>query len=448
MDNLTASRPVFTRMSQFAWLASFWLGINFLWATLLPVVIPARLEAIVPTAELGARQGMLLGLGALVSALLQLTIGFISDSTESRFGRRKPFLAFGVATSIGALLYFMASGNYWQMLLAYFFVQITINIASVPFQSMMPDLVPERYHGRAASMMGIFDLTGKLTGLLTCALIIAHVGGQPSGKPNFTVLTILYCVLLTGLASTVLIKAPSYPAIPSAGWLRFRFGKGGPLQVIREFCRFEFGKCPDFLRLMIVRTCILFGFYTLLFWIYRFAKTNLGVGDHREQAIYLLAAIIIGAVPGNIIGGRLCDYIGKRRVIYIGMAVTVALLIPIIFAHSIEEAYLMGFFLGLGWGSYIAGDWAFAFTLIPKDRTARYMGLWDMTALLSQTVAPAISGFARDALIKVMPGEGMAPEAEAFRIIFSFAILYFIAGLIVLSFVREPQKKAETATGE
>jgi MFS family permease len=387
---------------------------------------------------------LLLGLGAVVSAILQLTIGFISDSSASRFGRRKPFLAFGAALSVGSLMYFMAAGSYWQMLLAYFCVQVTVNIASVPFQSMMPDLVPQQFHGRAASMMGIFDLTGKLSGLVICAIIITHTSGGSAGTPDFTALTLLYCLLLVGLASIVLYKAPNYPADSSAGLFKLRFGDGGRLKVFREFMHFEFRKCPDFLRLMLVRTCILFGFYTLLFWIYRFAKTNLGVGDHREQAVFLLAAIILGAVPGNIVGGKLCDSIGKRRTIYMGMAVAIAFLIPIIFAHSINEALILGFFLGLGWGAYIAGDWAFAFTLIPKDRTARYMGLWDMTALASQTVAPALSGFARDFLLKVLPGEGIGIEAEAFRFIFSFAILYFVAGLIILGFVREPKKQEET----
>jgi hypothetical protein len=47
-------------------------------------------------------------------------------------------------------------------------------------------------------------------------------------------------------------------------------------------------------------------------------------------------------------------------------------------------------------------------------------------------------------LLKVLPGEGIGIEAEAFRFIFSFAILYFVAGLIILGFVREPKKQEET----
>lgn len=444
MDNPAVNRPVFTRVSQFAWLASFWFAIHFIWATLLPVVIPARVEELVPLAELGTRQGILLGLGASVSAVLQLTIGFISDSTESRFGRRKPYIAVGLAVSIGAILYLVGAVSYWNLVFAYFLVQIFLNTASVPYQSLMPDLVPEKFHGRAAAMMGIFDLSGKLIGLIISAMVVGGIlfSKTIAGKPDYTVLAVLYCLLLVSLGALVLSKAPNYPATNTVRWLRIRFSENhnNVMQFFRELLRFEFRSSPDFLKLALSRTFILFGYYTFIFFIYRFAKTNLNVGEHRELAAVLLAAIIIGAVAGNIAGGYLCDRIGKRRVIYMGMAISIALMIPLIFSTNIREAIYFGAVLGIGWGAFIAADWAFAFTLIPKERTARYMGLWDLTALAPQMVAPLIAGIARDRLVTMLPGGPAAAEAEAFRFVFSFAILYFIAGLIVLGYVREPAK--------
>ncbi len=436
-------RPYLTRMSQFAWLSSFWFAIHFIWATLLTVVIPARMEDLVPLAELGTRQGILFGLGAAVSAVLQLTIGFISDSTDSRFGSRKPYIAVGVAVSVGALLYLSGATSYWNLVFAYILVQIFLNIASVPYQSMMPDLVPEKYHGRAAAMMGIFDLSGKLSGLVLSALVVGGIffSKTSDGKPDYAVLAALYGLLLISLGIAVLAKSPSYPVTRAVRWLRIRFGDNSNnfRRIFSEFLRFEFRKSPDFLKLALSRTFILFGYYTFIFFIYRFAKTNLGVGDDREMAVVLLSAIIIGAVAGNIAGGYFSDRIGKRRVIYIGMAVSIALLIPLIFATNIYQAIYYGVAMGVGWGAFIAADWAFAFALIPKERTARYMGLWDLTALAPQMVAPLLAGIARDRLLTVLPGTPMAAEAEAFRIVFSFAIIYFILGLIVLGFVREPK---------
>jgi len=61
------------------------------------------------------------------------------------------------------------------------------------------------------------------------------------------------------------------------------------------------------------------------------------------------------------------------------------------------------------------------------------MGVWDMTSLAPQMVAPLVAGVARDYLMK----SGMAAEATAYQLIFTFSIIYFVVGLVILGFVRE-----------
>ncbi len=441
-----APRPYLTRFSQFAWLASFWFVVHFIWATLLPVVIPAVVRGfaergIIPLEELGTRLGLVLALGAVVSAVLQLTIGFISDSSESRYGRRKPYIIIGALATTVAIIYLIEAPGYWHLVLAYMLVQVFLNTASVPYQSMMPDLIPERYHGRGAAMMGIFDLTGKLSGLVVAALAISGVGlgaVQVAGEsPSFALLGVVYCVLLLGLTFVVFIKSPSYPVIHAAGFLRLRFGAETVRNIrglLREYARFEFGRNPEFVKLAFSRMAILLGYYTFIPLVYYFCEANLGLtAEDRWMAAVLLASIILGAVAGNLAGGYVSDRIGKRRMIFAGMAVTILFMFPVIFATDIMHAIYYGAGLGLGWGAFIAADWAFAFTLIPKERSARYMGVWDMTALAPQMVAPLVAGVARDHLIAA----GIAVEPTAYQIIFTFSILYFVVGLVILGFVRE-----------
>jgi len=305
----SAPRPYLTRLSQFAWLASFWFVVHFIWATLLPVVIPAVVKGfadrgLIPLDELGTRLGLVLALGAVVSAVLQLTIGFVSDSSESRFGRRKPYILLGALASTAAVVYLVEAPGYWHLVLAYMLVQVFLNTASVPYQSMMPDLVPERYHGRAAAMLGIFDLTGKLSGLVVAALAISGVGigaaGAASESPSFTILGIAYCVLLIGLAYIVFVKSPNYPVVLGAGFLRVRFGESGATsitKILREYARFEFRRNPEFVKLAFSRMAILLGYYTFIPLVYYFCEANLGLTEEtRWMAAALLASIILGAV--------------------------------------------------------------------------------------------------------------------------------------------------------
>ena len=52
-------------------------------------------------------------------------------------------------------------------------LEATINVASVPFQSLLPDLVPEHQHARAGAIMGLMHMAGYFVGLL--AILVVRV---------------------------------------------------------------------------------------------------------------------------------------------------------------------------------------------------------------------------------------------------------------------------------
>ena len=61
--------------------------------------------------------------------------------------------------------------------------------------------------------------------------------------------------------------------------------------------------------------------------------------------------------------------------------------------------------LGCGWGAFIAADWAFACTLMPKQQAGSYMGIWDVTTLLPQIIAPVIAGPLFDSIVNARLAE-------------------------------------------
>src|SRR5579885_1985615 len=74
-----------------------WFALNFQFAALLPVVIPAQILLFVAPGSTGnAEQAEFLGglaaLGAVTALILQPTIGALSDRTRTRLGRRQPYI--------------------------------------------------------------------------------------------------------------------------------------------------------------------------------------------------------------------------------------------------------------------------------------------------------------------------------------------------------------------
>jgi len=446
-------RPYLIRLSQFAWLASFYFAISFFWATILQVVVPMRAEQLSTPAMVGTAQGTLLAVGAFFSMLLQLSIGFISDQARSRWGRRKPFLFVGVLLTLPAIFLFLYADAFWVALVAYILVQIFLNSATVPYQAILPDLVHMERHGRASALMSLANLLGAIFGLAVFALIwsagtgaVTLPGASLAQGRESLLLGCAYTILFVGLMLAVLIRIPSWPKAVGGkilGWVAPRSDDGRPRSLIAHYLHFELGKNPQFVKLLLSRTSIFFAFYIFAPMVYRFTRANLGIDPPQVATSLLLIVLLVGGLIGSVAGGMLADRYGKKPVIFAGIGVVIALMFPLLLSDSILAGAVPGFFIGIGWGAFIAADWAFACTLIPKEKTARYMGVWDLSTLLPQIVGAFLAGVARDILVRVLPGTGLAPEAQALRIIFSSTIVFFLLGLYILALVKEPRPRRQ-----
>ena len=103
---------------------------------------------------------------AVVSILIQPTIGSISDYTISRWGRRKPYIVFGSLLDL-VFLFGIATSN--SILMIGVFVTLlsfSTNIARGPFQGYVPDLIHPRQVGMASALVGLMQILGNVTGFV------------------------------------------------------------------------------------------------------------------------------------------------------------------------------------------------------------------------------------------------------------------------------------------
>jgi len=448
-DRTLPPRPHLSRLSQFAWLASFYFAVSFFWATILQIVVPMRAEELSAPATVGTTQGALLAAGAFFSMLLQLSIGFVSDQTRSRWGRRKPFLLVGILLAVPAVFLFLYAHVFWLALLAYILVQIFLNSATVPYQAMLPDLVPTERHGTASGLMSLANLLGAMFGLGMFALIWSVGAGRvilPGVSfvhgHELTLLGSAYALLFLSLMTAVLVKIPSWPKAVERkvlSWAMPESADGERHGFLAHYFHFELGKNPQFVKLLLSRTNIFFAFYIFAPMVYRFTRANLGIDPPEVATSLFLMVLLVGGLIGTLLGGTLADRFGKKPVIFAGIGVIAVLMFPLLMGSDIRVVAIPGLFIGMGWGAFIAADWAFACTLIPKEKTARYMGVWDLSTLLPQIIGAFLAGVARDLLVRALPGVGYAPEALALRIIFSSTVVFFILGLCILALVKEPR---------
>ena len=116
--------------------------------------------------------GLLGALPRLTDALTDPLMGYISDNTHSKWGRRRPYIFIGAILSgvIFAILWQLPRGmseNYyfWFFLIGSFFFYIGYTIFATPWVALGYELTPD-YHERTR-LMGVQNFMGSLAYMIS-----------------------------------------------------------------------------------------------------------------------------------------------------------------------------------------------------------------------------------------------------------------------------------------
>src|SRR5215212_2764829 len=147
---------------------------------------------------------------AVLSIVIQPTVGYLSDYTVSRWGRRKPYIVFGSLLDV-VFLVVIASGCSVLVLAAFMLLlSVSTNIARGPFQGYVPDLVAEPQVGMASAMVGLMQVVGNVTGFLLVSIAVGF------GVMELSLVAVAIVELVT-MASVVLRVGKGMPPKPREG---------------------------------------------------------------------------------------------------------------------------------------------------------------------------------------------------------------------------------------
>ncbi len=159
--------------SIFFTITSFWL-MNFL-------TDEVRLSA--------ALAGTALLVGKIWDAVIDPFIGYVSDHTRTRWGRRRPYiLFFAVPFGIAFVLMFrnpdIASqmGKFWWALLTYVFFCTVYSFTNIPYNSILPEISKD-YHERTniSGYKQAFAVIGTILGAGAALPIMALFASRTAG---------------------------------------------------------------------------------------------------------------------------------------------------------------------------------------------------------------------------------------------------------------------------
>ena len=416
--------------------------------------------------------------GALFAVIVPVLVGWLSDRTATRFGRRRPWIAIGTLFNLFGLGLMAGAGSVQALIGAYIVIQISNNGATAAYNAVIPDVVPENQHGRASGLLNAMSQLGTVVGLIILTILLGPgvLGSTRAGavagilviaifvagsliitlaaipeapiervrraarvhvEPRIALLAAAFVVAIVAI-ETLLLATPSYwlllVAAVAAVAIAVAVFIGAGVPAVREAVAPL--RTHDFFWVLATRFFNTFGIWTIAPYIAYFFRDVVGSKEYGFQAsLWLLAVIGGGAVPA-VIGGFVSDSLGGRRkvFVYISSAIQSAVSAVLLFTliSNLPVLYVLGIVFGLGFGAYQAVDWALACDVLPdRDRSAaKDMALFHVSFTLPQVLAPALAG---QLLFRL---NALYGNNFGYRIVFASAAIWFLFSLVFVRQIR------------
>ncbi len=358
---------------------------------------------------------------ALISILIQPTIGSISDYTISRWGRRKPYIVIGSLLDVVFLAGIATANNVVALAAFVALLAFSTNVARGPFQGYVPDLVAEKQVGLASAMVGLMQVLGNVTGfvLVTVAVLGGAMEAAIAAVAVVELVTMLAVVIRVGQGQPPKDRAGrSWTSIAAETW---------GTDILRE---------RSYVWMLTSRFFFLMGGAMLINYILAYLKQSHGLGeDPANQAnLTVLVAVVIANVIAIVPAARLSDRIGRKPVIYGSCAVGLTGIVVAAFAPTVPIAILGATLFGASGGAFLAVDWALMTDIIPKAASGRYMGLSNVATTSATLFAVATGGLLLDAANGAF-GLGAGPRAA-----YLLGAIYYVVAALTLRPVVEPAR--------
>ena len=434
IDNASAVSPPKRHMgvSQHLALSSFWFATNLHWGALLLIIIPHQAKQIAPGDPAGAI-AWIFGFGSIVALLIPLIAGALSDRSTSKHGRRRPFMVFGIAVNLIGLAIMGVAVSRLSLVLyivGYLVVQFGNNTAGAAYAGIIPDMVPTDQHGEASGYMATMTQSGMILG--------AFGSGMLLGKGQSTLAyVIIGCILILFVAVTAFTvhETPLETKPPPLTMAEFIRSLLEPL------------KSPDFFWVLVTRALVTLGMWCVQPFIQNYLSDVVHVKNDVEMGGLLLATILLCATVTGLIGGKLSDVIGRKKVVYVANTLIAVCSIAFVFSHSLLYTFIVGALYGVGYGAYFSVDWALACDVLPnQDDAGKDMGIWHISMVLPQTFAPALAGYILSHVGTSTMVDGTRHYAlQGYQAAFTLGAIFLMLGAFFLRNVRERRERESLA---
>ncbi len=391
--------------------------------------------------------GMVMAADNILALFLLPFFGGVSDRTNTKLGRRTPFILAGTACAVILMNLLPVLANSYASEAAPFklisFI-ITLGLLLVamgtyrsPAVALMPDVTPKPLRSKANAIINLMGAVGGLIYLGVAAVMyptartqgLAHVDYQPL----FIVVSLLMAAAVVILYFT--IKEPRLAAENQAlekqhpEWNLAKDDGSG-----NEVLPAPVKKSLGFLLASIALWFI--GYNGVTTWFTTYVSVVMGEGLGGASTCLLVATA--GAIVSYIPIGVLASKVGRKRTIMAGIVLLASCFLAgfLLTTHSrsITPIMYVAFALvGLAWAAINVNSLPMVVEMCKGSDVGKFTGYYYTASMAAQVVTPVLAG----TLMKHI----------SYKVLFPYAALFVALSFVTMLFVKHGDAKAEPKTG-
>jgi MFS family permease len=398
---ITVREPTRVGPATLLLIGSAWFGIQFFWAfnggsmpLFLADFVDSKFEI-----------SLVLSLAGLMGLIVPPIVGYLSDRTSQRFGRRRPYIFLGTLGIMVCVLTLPRAGGFGTIALLAGVMYAFARIAEAPYLSLVPDLTSPEQRGTASGVMNLCGSMGSIALFAASAVVWDR---------NPTAVFVMVALVCFGFALVTLAFVREPEVSPDA--------PREPMTLLAHLASLREGSSA--VRWIIAQWFWWVGFMMVVSFAILFAVEELQVSEGRAFLVLLVFPIVatLLMVPMGILGDRR----ERKRMLSQLIVLSAASTMAIALAQNLTHAVILLGLAAVPFAGIMVVGYAFFLDLIPQKRTAEFLGLGVVSVAAAQLLGPLIAGTLIDSF--------------GYRAVFPTAGALGLVTCLLLQFIKPPPR--------
>ena len=325
--------------------------------------------------------GAIMAADNVLALFLLPLFGKLSDRTDTRLGKRMPFIAAG--TCLAVVLTFVLSaldvpGHFIPFIITLGLLLIAMGTYRSPAVALMPDVTPKPLRSKANA---VINLMGALGGVYALAAIRLLTGAYGDGRANYRPVFIAVAALMTASVLLLVCKVNENALRQNDDPEEEASGGGAlPPEKRRSLMLILFSVSLWYMGYNAVTTA--YSKYFTRMW-----------GDLSGAATCLMIATI-GAVVSYIPVGMLSSRFGRKRIILLGVVILAVCFAAAGLVREVSALiYVLFVIIGFAWAAINVNSYPMVVEISRSSDTGKYTGYYYTFSMAAQILTPVLSGW-------------------------------------------------------